>query len=146
MEPGGIIKTTEIIAGVLSALKNARELARDTSNSELKDQISDAQDGLLSLKERLLEIHDENRQLKAELAKRTAIEGPVPPFGYFYKDGDRDNPLCPKCYQSKERCESYMGPLIPWNRGSRRNCRNCGHSIYEQEMDLSPRRLQLRMR
>ena len=141
MDTSGIATTTQIIAGVLSALKNARELATLTSNAELKDQLSEAQDGLLHLKERLLDLEDEKRQLKADLAKKAETEGPVPPFGYFYKNSDRDYPMCPKCYQSKESRVSYMGPLHPWSGGMRRTCRSCGHHIYEKEMrpSTSPR-------
>ena len=146
MDTSGIATTTQIIAGVMSELKNARELATISSNSELKEQLSEAYDGLLHLRERLLDLEDEKRQLKADLVKKAEYEGPVPPFGYFYKNGDQDNPMCPKCYQSKEARESYMNPLHSWNRGMRRTCRSCGHHIYEQEMDLSPRRLPLRMR
>jgi len=144
MDPN-IIPVSAVIASVLSSLKNARDLAKDTSNSELRNQISDAYDSLLDLKSRLFEMDDEIRQLKAVLAKKAEMEGPVPPFGYFYKNGDREHPLCPKCYQSKEPTESYLTPAQSWNGGIRRECRNCHHFIYEKEMDLSPKRAQIRI-
>jgi hypothetical protein len=97
MEPSGIATTAQIVASVVSVLKDARELAKGSSNSELKQAIGDAYKGLLDLRERLLDLDTENRQLKAELEKKTEVEGPIPPFGYFYKRGDRDNPVCPKC-------------------------------------------------
>ena len=132
-----IIPITTVIGSVLSSLKNARDLVKDTSNSELRDEISDAYDGLLDLKGRLFEMDEENRQLRIELAKKGEVEGPLPPFGYLFKNGDREHPMCPKCFQSKERMESFLTPAQPWNGGIRRECHNCHHMIYEKEMDLS---------
>jgi hypothetical protein len=137
MDPAAVLTTTQIVSGVLDSLKNARDLVRGTNNAELRAQISDAYDTLLDLKAQLLDQDDELRQLKAKLAKQSEIEGPIPPFGYFYKRGDRENPLCPKCYQSPEKREAYLTAPTPWNRGIRRECRICGHLIYEKEMDLS---------
>ena len=67
------------------------------------------------------------------------LEGPYPPFGYFFKSGDRENPLCPKCAQENPPKEAFLTPLETWNKGLRRKCRLCGHFIYERAMDLSPR-------
>jgi hypothetical protein len=138
MDPSGILTTTQIVSGVLDSLKNARDLVRGTNNAELKAQISDAYDSLLDLKAQLLDQDEELRRLKAEMTKRSEIVGPIPPFGYFYKKGDPENPLCPKCYQSPEKREAYLTGPTPWNRGIRRECHLCGHLIYEKEMDLSP--------
>jgi hypothetical protein len=41
MDTSGIATTTQIIAGMMIALKNARELATISSNSELKEQLSE---------------------------------------------------------------------------------------------------------
>ena len=136
MDPTAVLSITQIVSGSLDSLKNARDLVRGTNNSELKAQIGDAYDTLLDLKGRLVDQDEELRQLRAELAKKSEIEGPVPPFGYFYKKGDRENPLCPKCYQSAERCEAYLTPPESISRGIRRQCRICGHLIYEKEMEL----------
>lgn len=140
MDPN-IIPVSTVIASVLGSLKNARDIAKDTSNSELRNQINDAYDSLLDLKGRLFEMDEEVRLLKAALAKRAEMEGPVPPFGYLYKNGDHEHPLCPKCYQSKEPVESYLTPAQPWSGGIRRKCRTCHHFIYEEEMDLSVARV-----
>jgi hypothetical protein len=140
MDPS-IIPIASVVANVLSSLKNARDLAKDTSNAELRGQIGEAYDALLDLKALLLDMDEENRRLRAELAKRAEFEGPIPPFGYFYKNGNREHPMCPKCFQAKEQRESYLTPATPWNGGIRRECRICGHFIYEKDMDLRPRRI-----
>lgn len=146
MNLGVAATTAQIVADVVGTVKAARDLAKATGNRELKEKIGEAYDGLLDLRQRLLDLDDENRQLRAELAKKVEIDGPRPPFGYFFDKSHPDSPLCPKCYQSKESRLSYMGPAVPWNRGVRRDCRICGFTIFEKEMDLSPRRLQPRVR
>jgi hypothetical protein len=138
------LATAQLVASVVNTVRAARDLARDTTNHELKEKIGEVYDGLMDLRERLFNLDEENRQLKAELEKKAEIEGPVPPFGYFFDKRHPDAPLCPKCYQQSDSRVSFMGPLQPWNRGERRLCRNCGHGIYEKEMDLSPRSPQSR--
>jgi len=130
-----ITTTAQLVATVVGTVKTARELAKDISNHELKEKIGEAYDGLLDLRQRLLDLDEENRHLKAELTKKAEIDGPNPPFGYFYDRRHPDDPLCPQCYQSKESRISFMGPIHSWSGGLRRNCRNCGHAIFEKEMD-----------
>ncbi len=73
------------IGTTLSTLKNARDLAKESKDHELKDVISDAYDRLIDLKERMLALDEENRNLKTKLAERDSIVGPILPFG---KPGD----------------------------------------------------------
>jgi hypothetical protein len=91
----------QLLGTAVSIIRNARDLAKDSSDHELKNVISDAYDAVLNLKEKLLDLDEENRQLKAQLSKRGSFTGPIPPFGYVYKADDtgKDHPLCPKCYQ-----------------------------------------------
>ena len=91
----------QTISSTLATLKNARDLAKDSKDHELKGVIGDAFDALLDLKERILALDEENRELKAKLSKREAIAGPLAPFGYLFKNGDMEHPLCPNCYQEK---------------------------------------------
>lgn len=83
--------------------------------------------------------HEENRQLKAQLAKKTAYHGPVAPHGYFYlaDDDDGDDPICPSCYQATPQRIGYIGAARSWNGGIRRECKLCGKHVYKEEMDLS---------
>jgi hypothetical protein len=115
----------QVLNSSLSALRNVRDLARDSSDHELKEKISETYDGLLALKERLLAMDDEIRELKAKLALKTSFIGPVPPEGYIYakEDVSQDHPLCPRCYQEK----GHVYPLAVdgYDAESRRYCPNC---------------------
>jgi hypothetical protein len=133
MDFGAATTTASLVANVVGTVRAARDLAKDIGNHELKEKIGDAYDGLNDLRQRVLDLDEENRQLKAELAKKAEIEGPVPPFGYFFDKRHPDHPMCPKCYQAKESRIAYMGPLHPWNGGMRRVCQLCGHITTEQE-------------
>lgn len=132
MNMGGAT-TVQLVANVVSTVKAARDLAKETGNHDLKERIGDAYDGLNDLRQRVLDLAEENRQLKAELAKRAGIDGPVPPFGYFFDKRHPDQPLCPKCYQSKDGQISFMGPLHSWSYGERRVCRMCSYIVWERE-------------
>jgi hypothetical protein len=134
MDYAGVVTTAQLIGSVTGTLKTARDLVKDVSNHELKERIGAALEGLLDLRERLLTLEEDNRQLKEALSKKAQIEGPLPPFGYFYRVGDRLYPLRPRCYQSKEPAEFYMSPAKPWNGGTTRDCRVCNLEVWEQEM------------
>ena len=111
------------IGTTLSTLKNARDLAKESKDHELKDVISDAYDQLIDLKERMLALDEENRDLKLKLAKKASFSGPVPPHGYVYRDGDTEHPFCPKCFQ--EKGHEYPLSMQCWDNYVRRDCRNC---------------------
>ena len=128
---------TSIAANAVAALKNARELATTTGNSELREQLRLASDDLLTLREKLLDVVEENRSLRTQLEERRKVVGPVAPFGYFYMadDSNHEHPLCSKCYQDGDKL-GFMTPQEEHNYGLRRKCRNCGHTVWEREMDL----------
>jgi hypothetical protein len=119
------VPITQVLSGTLSALKNVRDLAKDSSDHELKEKISETYDGLLVLKERLLEMDDEIRDLKAKLAMKASFTGPVPPDGYIYatEDVSHVHPACPRCYQEK----AHVYHLVLRRSGGRgyQQCPNC---------------------
>jgi hypothetical protein len=82
----------QVISSAIAALKNARDLAKDSKDRELKEVIGNAFDLLLDPKERMLALDEENRDLKTQLAKKALITGPVPPFGYLYEKTDEAQP------------------------------------------------------
>jgi hypothetical protein len=132
MDTGAAVTAAQMVASVVSTVKAARDLAKDISNHELKEKIGDIYKGLNDLRQRILDLDEENRNLKAELAKRAETDGPVPPFGYYFDKRHPDSPLCPKCYQSSDSRLAFMGPQEPWGNGAlRRKCQLCGHVIDE---------------
>jgi hypothetical protein len=127
-----------LISATIGATKNARDLAKDSSDHALKEQIGDIYDGLFELRERILALDEENRKLKAALVEKAAYIGLIPPHGYVYAgtDTEHQHPLCPTCYQSKPQKIGVMGEAQDWNGGIRRGCKLCGHHVYEREMEL----------
>jgi|HubBroStandDraft_5_1064220.scaffolds.fasta_scaffold833991_1 hypothetical protein len=119
------IPITQMFSSTLSAINNVRDLARESSDRELKEKISEAYDGILSLKERMLTMNDEIRDLKFKLAKKAPFTDPEPPYGYIYRTDDtaKERPLCPACLR-KDGGENYLD-VTPWDDGYSRSCRAC---------------------
>jgi hypothetical protein len=130
-----------MLSAAVSALKDARDLAKASSDHALKEKISDVYDHLIDLKAVLHAKDDEIRTLKEELARKSACRGPLPPHNYFYKGTDNDNPLCPKCMQQERSIESYLSPLRNWNGGKRRVCGICHWIHYEEPTKPTPIRV-----
>jgi hypothetical protein len=124
-----VVTTVQLLSQAITGLKNARDLAKESGNRELIEKIGDAYNIFSDLKERILDLQEENRVLKEQLAKRDSCTGPVPPFGYVYKtdDADRAYPLCPKCYQEKQGHVSYLARQ-KWGDGYNIYC-GCGWSF-----------------
>jgi len=144
-----VATTAGLVSNAINALKSARELAKDSSDSDLKEKIGDAYDALIDLREHALAQDDEIRRLKAQLTEKAAYVGPIPPHGYYYASSDaegKEHPLCPTCFQSKPQKIGFMDEPHSWNRGIRRTCKLCGEAVYEKPMDLStPRQIVPRM-
>lgn len=141
MDFGAVATTASLISNVISSAKSARELAKDTDDLKLKEQISDVYDNLLDLKARVLSLDDENRQLKAQLAQKAAYVGPIAPHGYFYKadDGQKmQHPLCPTCFQKQPQEIGYMTEPKPVRGGIRRRCKLCRTPVDEKPVSTQP--------
>jgi len=109
-------------------------MAKDSTDSVLKEQISQIYDTLLDLKERTIALGEENHLLKSELAKKSQYIGPIAPHGYYFQAGENDIPLCPTCFQSHPQRVGFMSDRESWNNGIRRRCKLCNNVIYEKEM------------
>jgi hypothetical protein len=125
--------TTELISMALGGLRQIKELAKASSDSDLREQISSIYDDVLELKLRLLALEDENRELKGQLTETAKVrrEG-----RYFYKEGESD-PLCPKCYHTAkklvylERYEERYEGLTPVS--VQLFCRVCNEQFFERQ-------------
>jgi hypothetical protein len=129
--PQAALTTMQIVSGLAASAKNAVDLAKSTSNNELKGALSELYDSVLDVKARVLDLDEENRSLKAQLAQREEIIGPDEVNGYFCYKNKPEKPLCPKCYQTVPSNAVYLGPTQTVNGGIRRTCRVCGFKRME---------------
>jgi hypothetical protein len=130
--PAAALTTVQIVSGVVSSAKNAYELAKASSDRDLKGAVSELYDSVLDVKARVLDLDEEVRSLKAQLAQREEIEGPDAKFGYFYLKSKPDQPLCPRCYQSALSKIANMGPRDQRISGIMRFCPVCDFSVTEE--------------
>jgi len=128
--PTAALTVTQLVGGLVASAKTARELAKDASNHELKAAISDLYDDLLSVKERVLDLDEENRNLKAQIARKAEVLEPLDPHGYFFFKDRPDAPLCPNCWQAQSTRAVYLSPLQGTN-GRYRECLQCNWIHYE---------------
>ena len=122
-----------MLSAAVTALKDAKDLAKESQDGGLKEKIGAAYDTLLELKSRLHEYDDEVRRLSQELQTRDAFIGPVEPFSYVYRAEDnlRKSPLCPKCFQQVPRMLSYLSAPRYNGVGINRGCNQCAWANYE---------------
>jgi hypothetical protein len=135
----------QILSNTLSALNAVRERAKSSKDTDLKDHISTLYDSLLSLKEAVMRVTEENSELRRRI---TELELPpqkqepelrqVGSVNYYY-DGDK-GPCCQPCYDGKGKL-TVLTPAEGWNGGVRRQCTLCGDYFYEKPMDLSPKQI-----
>jgi len=120
-----------MLANVVSTLKNASELAKTSTDFDLKVAIGDAYSALIDLKAKISELDDENRELKKQLAQRATLKRD-PRTGYYFKEGESDSPICQRCYEGEGKL-AYLSNIIREENGLRRSCHQCDRSFWEQK-------------
>lgn len=130
--PQVALTTVQIVSGLAASAKNAVDLAKSTSNNELKGAVSELYDSVLDVKARVLELDEEVRRLKTQFAQREEIIGPDARFGYFCFKSKSNEPLCPKCYQSIPSKVVNMGPRDQRAGGIMRFCPVCDFTVTEE--------------
>lgn len=133
----------KLLADTLSISKTVREQAKQSKDTDLKGHISDLYDSVLSLKEAVMLVTDENNELRRKIAQlEQPSAGPeIRQVGdaNFYFVGEK-GPYCQPCFDGKAKL-TLLSPPQDWNGGVRRECSLCGEQFYEKRMDLSPIRL-----
>jgi hypothetical protein len=138
--PPAVLTTTQLLGGLVASAKNAVDLAKASSDHALKGAVSELYDSLLDVKARVLDLDEENRGLKAELARKDEFVGPTEPHGYFFFKERLDQPLCPKCLQSQPSNPVFMSPLSQRFAGTMRECLVCKWQNFEtRNQPSSPR-------
>jgi regulator of replication initiation timing len=105
-----VATASSVLGTALTAMKYVREVSDSTDDLELKSRINDLYTAMVDVKDRVMDLSEENRRLKEELARKDEIVGPEGPKGYFFLKSKPDNPLCPKCLQSKDRNRVFLEP------------------------------------
>jgi hypothetical protein len=131
--PPDPLTAVQLISGLVASAKNAVDLAKTTTNRDLQSAVSELLLGVIDVKLRVVELDEQVRDLKAQLAQKEEIEGPDARFGYFYFKSKRDEPLCPKCYQSVPSNVVNMGPRSQRAGGIMRFCPVCDFFVTEQK-------------
>ena len=134
--PSAVLTTAQLVGTLVASAKNARELAKASSDNELKSSLSELYDSLIDVKARLFDLDEENRRLKADIAKKGQVVGPTGKFGYFYHVDNSEQPLCPKCIQSQPGNSVFLGPLHKHSNGLLRKCPICDYGNYEEPPKL----------
>lgn len=130
--PAAVLTTTQLVGGLVASAKNALDLAKASSDHTLKASISELYDGLLDVKARVLDLDEEVRRLKAELARKDEFIGPIEPHGYFFYKPRPDEPLCPKCFQASPQRPVFLSLLTKLDGGEYRHCLQCGFDNWEK--------------
>jgi hypothetical protein len=125
----------------MTALSAIRERAQRSKDNDLKERISALYDSLLSLKEALLRLTQENEELKQRIAILEGAEKSMPELRQvgdcnFYFVGEK-GPFCQACYDGKGKLTA-LSPQQRWNGGIRRHCVLCQKYFYEQPMQHFP--------
>jgi hypothetical protein len=131
--PPAAVATVQLVSGLVASAKNAFDLSKASSDHDLKAAVSELYDSLLEVKGRVLDLDEENRELKAQLARKEDIDGPTEPYGYFFHRDKPDKPICPKCFQSQPSNVVFLMPIkITSNNGRHRECLVCKWLKWEQ--------------
>lgn len=130
--PPVVLTTTQLVGGLLASAKNALDVSKASSDHALKASLSELYGSLLDVKGRVLDLDEENRRLKEELARKDEIIGPIEPHGYFFYKDKPDQPLCPRCFQSQPRNTVHLAPLCKHKGGKLRKCVVCTFGMYEE--------------
>jgi hypothetical protein len=120
---------TQILSEALKALNAVREHSKTSKDSQLKDQIATLYDNLLSAKEAVLRLTEENSELKRRLEEKQSVRRDAK-SGLIYK-GDDPEPFCPKCYQTANKSVHLDPPYRNPESGTvSRYCRACGEEYW----------------
>jgi hypothetical protein len=134
--PPAVLTTTQLIGGLVASAKNALDIAKASSDRALKAAVSELHDSVFDVKRRVLDLDEENCRLKAELALRDEIVGPVQPHGYFFFKKRPDDPVCPNCWQSQPRNPRFLTPLHHNSSEAWRSCTGCNYIHWEVRPNL----------
>jgi hypothetical protein len=110
----------------MSSLKAARERAKGSQDTDLKAIINDLYDELLSLKEVVIRLTNENAELRRKPEPEIKQVGAV----HYYFLGEK-GPYCQPCYDGRQKL-AVLTPPEDFRGGIRRRCKVCDQVFYEK--------------
>ena len=137
-DPHSAATAVGLANSAFSSVKTALELAKKTTDRDLKSEIGSALDNVLELKVKVYELAEENRSLKERLNLKAKVAR-TSEFGYYFAEDDPD-PLCPKCYEASGKI-IHLPASKPWSGGIRRDCIECRQTFWEKSMNTKPKRV-----
>ena len=128
MEPAlsSAAAAAQILSNALSVIKAARERAKGSKDTDLKAIINTLYDELLSLKEVVLRLSEENAELTRKPDPEIRQVGAV----NYYFVGEK-GPYCHPCYDGRQKL-SLLTPTENQHGGVRRRCKVCHQSFYKK--------------
>ena len=133
IDPHSVAAVVGLVNSAFSSVKTASELAKKTSDRDLKSEIGSAFDNVLELKVKVYELAEENRSLREQLAQRDSIKRESK-HGFWLKEGET-HPLCPRCYEGSEHLVVYLSAAkFSQGFGYRRTCNVCGTAFDSNQL------------
>lgn len=123
IDPHAAAAALGLVNSAVSSVKTALDLAKKTTDLDLKQEVSKALDNVLDLKVTVHELAEENRILRESLKEKSTIKC-EPQRGFWLKDGELD-PLCPTCYEGPDSAVVYLSPIVHYSYGDERLCNVC---------------------
>jgi len=134
-----VAAAVQILDKALGQLNAARERAQGSKDADLKDQISRLYDTMLSLKEVLLRVTEENSDLRHKIEQLENAQKEKPELRQvgdvnYYFVGEK-GPFCQVCFDGEGKLValSPVGPTLSGG-GLRRSCPLCKETFYEKRM------------
>jgi hypothetical protein len=135
--PPVVVGTSQVVGSLLASIKNAIELAKASSDHELKVAVLEVYDSVLQTKARLLELDEQLCEMKRLQETKARVTGPSGEYGYFFIEG-KTEPLCPKCWQAQPSNVVHLGPHLQYAGAKRRECPVCDYKSVESHSELGP--------
>lgn len=126
-----VVSTMALVNSVIGLARNARDLAIQSNNTDVKDAVIGVYDAVLKGKNRVLELDEENRKLREKLAQRESVKYD-PETTYYFKDDQPDSPFCPTCYDDKDKMIRLPKPHTD-SSGIHRTCKVCSSRYLEEK-------------
>jgi hypothetical protein len=97
--PAAALSVASLVSNVLSSAKAAKEPAKQSGDAALKEQIGDLIDSIIDVKQRVIELDEENRELRKKLEAKAELKWDTK-LKLYLAEGDPD-PFCTPCWDSK---------------------------------------------